>query len=179
MKTRMLGMRGVLVALSLLAVIPTMDTAQSPSQTKSIREKMAVELSEATVRGSGQERGAGKLVDIKGNPLTLSPDESYLAELDLPDGRVVIFRQNNRDIDALVEVFKTTGPSNARMADRKFWKQIPTCFFQNRICPNKQCIQGGGNHCALGGVSAQAKVVLLPIKIPDIALPVRTCDCVK
>ena len=58
-------------------------------------------------------------VDTNGKRVHL--DERYLAQRTLSSGKTIIYRQNKRDIDALVKALRQDGVTDKRLLDPKAW----------------------------------------------------------
>jgi hypothetical protein len=75
--------------------------------------------------------------DIYGKRLRV--DEKYIADRTLPNGRIIAYRKNKREIASLVRALKEDGVTNEKLLDTKTWSTI-SCFKNvNNFCANVSC----------------------------------------
>lgn len=69
-----------------------------------------------------QTKTSKRVYDIDGK--RLRPDEKYIAERTLKDGRIIAYRKNKREIAALVKALKEEGFTDKKLLDPQTWLGI-------------------------------------------------------
>lgn len=80
-----------------------------------------------------------RVYDIYGK--RIRPNEKYIAELTLKNGRIIAYRRNKREIAALVKALKADGVTDEKLLDPQAWLMIICWKSVSSNC------QGG---CSLG-----------------------------
>lgn len=80
---------------------------------------------------TGQTKTPKHVYDINGK--RLRAHEKYIAERTLEDGRILGYRQNKREITALVKALKEDGVTDERILNPKFWMTLK-CLMYDYSC---------------------------------------------
>ena len=98
-------------------------------------------------------------VDINGK--IIPAGEKYIAERTLKDGKVIGYRQNQREVEALVKGLKEDGVTDKKLLDPQHWLATGCIIIGLRKCEGK-C---GGNSCKFyssGGGQNHERVAINP-----------------
>lgn len=101
----------------------------------------------------------------------LRDDEKYIASRTLPNGRVIAYRKNKREIAALVKALKEDGVTDEKLLDPKSWMMI-VCWKSTGL---GRCSGGCSllQHCKGSGSSIERTIE------PVGTIIFAWCNCVK
>lgn len=120
---------------------------------------------------SAQQENKEKTIayDIYGKQLR--DDEKYIASRTLPNGRIIAYRKNQREIAALVKDLKEDGVTDEKLLDPKSWMTI-VCWKSTGL---GKCSGGCSllQYCKGSGSSIER------IKEPVGTIIFAWCNCVK
>lgn len=98
-------------------------------------------------------------VDINGK--AIAEGEKYVAQRATKDGKVIAYRQNQREVEALVKGLKEDGVTDKKLLDTKYWLAAVCKFIGPKKCEG-HC---GGNYCkfySFGGAQNHERVAINP-----------------
>ena len=107
-----------------------------------------------------------RVYDIYGK--RIRPNEKYIAELTLKNGRIIAYRRNKREIAALVKALKADGVTDEKLLDPQAWLMIICWKSVSSNC------QGG---CSLG-TTCRGSEALEKEKGGPHFTPRQLCYCV-
>lgn len=105
-------------------------------------------------------------VDIDGKRLT--EGERYVSQRTLKDGKVIAYRQNKREVEALIKALQEDGVTEKKMLDTNYWLQLSCSFIGYKQCSGK-CPGCKYYESDLRGTDQTTR------KLPPTALGICTC----